>query len=198
VGRHVADLVAASEARLDGRCWRRSDCARRRSGCARRSRRQRKEEERLRKEEKRLREEEELELRKVAWEKARLRQEEDEERRRIAVTEALEVRKSELERELQENDLNRQQQAELKQLKVTLGELAAASRPENRWTKSIESAAHLDAFVRSMPAADQTARHLTGPLSAVHNREVGSSLPTPPHLPSPVRRVRSIGQFAAS
>jgi hypothetical protein len=135
VGRHVADLVAASEARLDGRCWRRSDCARRRSGCARRSRRQRKEEERLRKEEKRLREEEELELRKVAWEKARLRQEEDEERRRIAVTEALEVRKSELERELQENDLNRQQQAELKQLKVTLGELAAASRPENRWTK---------------------------------------------------------------
>ena len=123
----------------------------------------------------------------------------DEERMRIAVTEALELKKSELERELKENDLNRQQKAELnQQLKVTLGELAAASRPENRWTKSIESAAHLDAFVRSMPAADQTARHLTGPLSAVHNREVGSSLPTPPHLPSPVRRVRSIGQFAAS
>ena len=126
----------------------------------------------------------------------------DEEQRRIAVTEALELKKSELEWELKENGLNRQQKAELnQQLKVTLGELAASRRPENpenRWTKSIESAAHLDAFVRSMPAADQTARHLTGPLSDVHNREVGSSLPTPPHLPSPVRRVRSIGQFAAS
>jgi hypothetical protein len=130
----------------------------------------------------------------------------DEEQRRIAVTEALELKKSEREWELQENGLNRQQKAALnQQLKVTLGELAASRRPsrrpenpENRWTKSIESAAHLDAFVRSMPAADQTARHLTGPLSAVHNREVGSSLPTPPHLPSPVRRVRSIGQFAAS
>ena len=123
----------------------------------------------------------------------------DEERMRIAVTEALELKKSELERELKENDLNRQQKAELnRQLKVTLGELAAASRPENRWTKSRESRAHLDAFVNSMPAADQQARHLTGPLSDVHNRQVGSSLPTPPHLPSPVRRVRSIGQFAAS
>ena len=60
----------------------------------------------------------------------------DEERMRIAVTEALELKKSELERELKENDLNRQQKAELnRQLKVTLGELAAASRPENRWTK---------------------------------------------------------------
>ncbi len=97
------------------------------------------------------------------------------------MTVALE-RKSELERELKENGLNRQQKAELnQQLKVTLGELAAASRPKNRWTKSIESMKHLDAFVLSMPAADQQARHLTGQLSDVHNREVGSSLPTPPH-----------------
>jgi hypothetical protein len=100
----------------------------------------------------------------------------------LAVTEALELRKSKLERELKENGLNRQQKAELnRQLTATLRELAAGSRPENRWTKSIESMKHLDAFVLSMPAADQQARHLTGPLSAVHNREVGSSLPTPPH-----------------
>ncbi len=98
------------------------------------------------------------------------------------MTEALELRKSELERELKKNDLNRQQKAELnRQLTATLAELAASTRPENRWTKSIESRVDLDAFVRSMSPADRTAGHLTGPLSAVHNREVGSSLPTPPH-----------------
>ncbi len=102
----------------------------------------------------------------------------DEERRRIAVTEALELRESELKRELKENNPTRQQKAELnRRLKDTRRELAAAMRPENRWTKSTESCKHLNASVLSMSAADRKAKHLTGALSAARNRQVSSPLP---------------------
>ncbi len=58
----------------------------------------------------------------------------------------------------------------------------AAAQPENRYTKSVQSARHLNAFVLQMSEADQGAKHLTGALSAARNVQVGS--PFPPHLPS--------------
>jgi hypothetical protein len=121
----------------------------------------------------------------------------DKERERIAVTEALEQRESELERELKESDLTRQQKAELnRQLKNTRRELAAARRPKNRFTTSKESCKHLNASVLSMSAADRKAKHLTGPLSAGRNRQVSSPLPriSPREFAGSAR----YGQFAAS
>ena len=123
----------------------------------------------------------------------KVKDEEKKERER----EALELRESELKRELKENDPTRQQKAELnRQLKDTRRELAAAMRPENRWTKSTESCKHLNASVLSMSAADRKAKHLTGALSAARNRQVSSPLPriSPREFAGSAR----YGQFAAS
>ena len=66
----------------------------------------------------------------------------------------------------------------------------AAAQPENRYTKSVQSAQHLNAFVLRMSEADQGAKHLTGALSAARNVQVGS--PFPRISPRPKRCARRI------
>ncbi len=66
----------------------------------------------------------------------------------------------------------------------------AAAQPENRYTKSVQSAKHLNAFVLRMSEADQGAKHLTGALSAARNVQVGS--PFPRISPRPKRCARRI------
>ncbi len=76
----------------------------------------------------------------------------DDEPKRIAVTEALELRESELKRELKENDPTRQQKAKLnRQLKDPRRELAAGKRPKNRFAKSKESCKHLATLCSTCP-----------------------------------------------
>jgi hypothetical protein len=60
----------------------------------------------------------------------------------------------------------------------------AAAQPENRYTKSVQSAQHLNAFVLQMSEADQGAKHLTGALSAARNVQVGSPFPRTPLVQS--------------